>query len=182
MSTFLQIFQLTLGQKNAKSPWWQHSWTSVFHYLDPSLPLLKSRHKKLRARVLVNLFSMYDLSRAGMGPGLKLTLHFRVHNMTTLKYSSSLYNSKFLPCLQYTYWRCWPRILESGNQVKIWVFCYCWIMQTLCLSSNKLAKRLYNTRLLAVSIVLILKEACYIFWAILKISSINLGMVYAHLW
>ena len=58
MSAFLQIFQLMLGQKNAKSPWWRHSWTSVFHYLDPSLPLLKSGHKKLQARVLVNLFSM----------------------------------------------------------------------------------------------------------------------------
>ena len=34
------------------------SWTSVFHYLDPSLPLLKSTHEKLQARVLVNLFHM----------------------------------------------------------------------------------------------------------------------------
>ena len=34
------------------------SWTSVFHYLDPSLPLLKRGHEKLWARVLVNLFSM----------------------------------------------------------------------------------------------------------------------------
>ena len=42
--------------------WWQHSWTSVFHYLDPSLPLLKSGHEKLRARVLVNLFSMGDIT------------------------------------------------------------------------------------------------------------------------
>ena len=38
--------------------WWRHLWTSVFHYLDPSLPLLKSGHEKLRARVLVNSFSM----------------------------------------------------------------------------------------------------------------------------
>ena len=65
VSTFLQIFQLMLGQKfeitlvatfiDFKN---FTSWTSVFHYLDPSLPLLKSRHEKLRAHVLVNLFSM----------------------------------------------------------------------------------------------------------------------------
>ena len=68
MSAFLQIFQLMLGQKKAKSPWctdsmpwWQHSWTSVFHYLDPSVPLLKRGHKKLQAPVLVNLFSMDGL-------------------------------------------------------------------------------------------------------------------------
>ena len=67
VSAFLQIFQLTLGQKNVKSPWWQHSWTSVFHYLDPSLPLLKSGHEKLRAHILVNLFSMVGVE------GKKLT-------------------------------------------------------------------------------------------------------------
>ena len=65
MSAFLQIFQLTIGQKfeitlvatfiDFKN---FTSWTSVFHYLDPSLPLLKSRHEKLQASVLVNLFSM----------------------------------------------------------------------------------------------------------------------------
>ena len=65
VSAFLQIFQLMLGQKfeitfvatfiDFKN---FTSWTSVFHYLDASLPLLKSRHKKLRACVLVNSFSM----------------------------------------------------------------------------------------------------------------------------
>ena len=40
------------------------SWTSVFHYLDPSLPLLKSGHGKLRALVLVNLFSMVGVRGA----------------------------------------------------------------------------------------------------------------------
>ena len=62
---FLQIFQLMLGQKfeiilvatfiDFKNFTLR---TSVFHYLDPFLPLLKSGHEKLRARVLVNLFSM----------------------------------------------------------------------------------------------------------------------------
>ena len=72
VSAFLQIFQLMLGQKNAKSPWWRHSWTSVFHYLDPSLPLLKSGHKKLWAHILVNFF-FYRIQHTGR----EFTLHVK---------------------------------------------------------------------------------------------------------
>ena len=55
VSAFLLIFQLMLGQKfeitlvatfiDFKN---FTSWTSVFHYLKPSLPLLKSGHEKLQ--------------------------------------------------------------------------------------------------------------------------------------
>ena len=74
MSAFLQIFQLMLGQKNAKSPWWRHSWTSVFHYLDPSLPLLKSGHKKLGMRSCKFVF--YEvISLSPVGVHLTLAAH-----------------------------------------------------------------------------------------------------------
>ena len=77
VSAYLQIFQLMLGQKNLGA---QHGmsyrdlcclylYISVLGgdihrhlFLDPSLPLLKSGQEKLRARVLVNSFSMDEIA------------------------------------------------------------------------------------------------------------------------
>ena len=122
MSAFLQIFQLTLGQKNAKSPWctdsmpWWHNmaWATETYvasiYISLCLvatfvdicfsltrsrldSLLKSGHEKLRARVLVNSFSMGKSTQSDTSRGrITVRLTSRLTGLDLTKQINQEYN------------------------------------------------------------------------------------------